>query len=102
VYASGWVIGDTPKEERWILTLKCTDKLITRDGSVDARTGEQQLQALRALAQSGGTFAFQDIDYDLSARNVTCRIVDLMEKERKGDGIHFLESQVALTLSAVA
>ncbi len=102
VHASGWRIGDTPKEERWTFTVKCTDKLIRRDGSVDTRTGEQQLQALRALAQAGRTFVFHDIDDDLAARAITARVIDLTETERKGDGVHFLESKVKLILSAVS
>lgn len=102
VYASGWQIGDVPKREQWEFVVKVTDKLIKRDGGVDGRSGETQLMALRALAQSGGTFVFQDVDYDLSARGVTARITELREKERKGDGTHFLEAQITLTIAAVA
>lgn len=102
VWASGWAVGDVPKKETWRFRLKITDKLIKRDGSVDARSGETMLQALRSLAQSGRTFVFNDIDQDLVARSVTCRVEDLIETERKGDGVHFLESQVDLTITAVA
>lgn len=102
VFASGYRIASLPHNEQWQLTIKCTDKLIKRDGSVDARSGETMLQALRALAQAGRTFVYQDLDYDLNARSVTARILDLHEKERKGDGTHFLESQIALTIAAVA
>jgi hypothetical protein len=101
VFADGWRIAEEPKPEEWTLTIKVSDRMIKRDGSVDARTGETMLQALRALAQSGATFTYQDIDYDLNARNVTARIVDLQEKSRKGDGTRFLESQVVVTLAAV-
>lgn len=102
VYASGWKLGDTPKNEVWTFDVNVTDKLIRRDGSVDARSGEAMLQALRALTQTGRTFVFQDVDYDLNTRNVICRLVDLKEQTRKGDGTRFLESRIALTLTAVA
>ena len=102
VFASGWRIADKPKDERWTAAIKVSDRLIRRDGAVDPRSGETMLQALRALAQAGRTFAFQDLDYDLSSRSVTCRVVDLTESTRKGDGTRFLETTVTLTLAAVA
>jgi hypothetical protein len=102
VFAAGWKVAAVPRHERWTLKLRITDRMIRRDGAVDARSGETQLQALRALAQSGGTFVFQDIDYDLNARNITCRIADIEETERKGDGTHFLESTVKVLIEAVA
>jgi len=102
VWAAGWTIADAPHRETWTMKLKVTDKLVKRDGSVDVRTGETILQALRSLAQTGRTAMFQDVDYDLSATARTVRVLDMKETERKGDGAHFLESQVALTLTAIA
>ncbi len=102
IWAAGWMIADAPHRETWTMKLKMTDKLVKRDGSVDARSGETMLQILRSLAQTGRTATFQDVDYDLSATARTVRVVELKEAERKGDGTHFLESQVALTLTAIA
>ena len=102
IWASGWTIADAPHRETWTMKLKVTDKLITRDGSVDARSGETMLQALRSLAQTGRTATFHDLDDDLSPTTRTVRVAELKETERKGDGTHFLESQVALTLIAIA
>jgi hypothetical protein len=102
IWASGWAIADAPHHETWMIKLRITDKLIRRDGSVDARSGETMLAALRSLAQTGRTAPFQDIDYDLSAVVRTVRVAEMKEIERKGDGVHFLESQVALVLTAVA
>lgn len=102
IWATGWAIADVPHRETWTMQLKVTDKLVKRDGSVDARSGETMLQALRSLAQTGRTAAFQDIDNDLATTTRTVRVLELKETERKGDGTHFLESQVALTLAAVA
>lgn len=45
---------------------------------------------------------FQDIDADLAATTRTVRVLELKETERKGDGTHFLESNIALTLAAIA
>lgn len=102
IWASGWTIADAPHRETWAMKLKITDKLIKRDGSVDTRSGETMLAALRSLAQTGRTTTFQDIDYDLSVTARTVRVAEMKESERKGDGAHFLESQVALTLTAIA
>jgi hypothetical protein len=102
IWASGWTIADAQHRETWTMKLKVTDKLITRDGSVDARTGETMLQALRSLAQTGRTATFHDLDDDLAPTARTVRVAELKEAERKGDGTHFLESQVTLTLTAVA
>ena len=102
IWASGWTIADAPHRETWAMKLKVTDKLIMRDGSVDARSGETMLQALRSLAQTGRTATFHDLDDDLSPTTRTVRVAELKETERKGDGTHFLESQVALTLIAIA
>ncbi len=101
IWASGWTVADVPHRETWTMKVKVTDKLVKRDGSVDARSGETMLQALRSLAQAGRTATFQDVDYDLSATVRTVRVLELKEAERKGDGTHFLESQVALTLAAM-
>jgi len=84
------------------MKLRVTDKLIRRDGSVDARSGETMLAALRSLAQTGRTATFQDIDYDLSANRTHRPRRGDKETDRKGDGAHFLESQVTLTLTAIA
>jgi hypothetical protein len=102
VWAAGWIIADAPHRETWRMMVKVSDKLVRRDGAVDARSGETMLQALRALAQTGRTAAFQDIDADLAPATRTVRVQQLTEQERKGDGTHFLESRVALTLVAVA
>lgn len=102
VWVEGWRIAAAPHRETWRLKLEITDKLVQRDGSVDARSGETMLAALRALAQAGRTAAFQDIDYDLAPVTRTVRVADLQETTRKGDGAHFLEAQVAVTLLAVA
>lgn len=102
IWASGWAIADMPHRETWTMKLKVTDKLVKRDGAVDSRSGETMLQALRSLAQSGRTATFQDVDADLAAGTRTVRVLEMKETERKGDGTHFLESQVALTLTAVA
>ncbi len=84
------------------MNVKVTDKLVRRDGALDARSGETMLQALRSLAQSGRAATFHDIDDDLATTTRTVRVLALKETERKGDGVHFLESHVALTLIAVA
>lgn len=102
IWASGWTIADAPHRETWTMKLKVTDKLVKRDGSVDARSGETMLGALRSLAQSGRAVTFQDIDADLATMTRTVRVLEMKETERKGDGAHFLESQVALTLAAIA
>lgn len=101
IWASGWTIADAPHRETWTMKLKVTDKLVKRDGSVDARSGETMLQALRSLAQSGRPVTFQDIDADLATMTHTIRVLELKETERKGDGTHFLESHVALTFAAI-
>jgi len=101
IWAAGWTIADAPHRETWSMKLRITDKLIRRDGSVDTRSGETMLAALRSLAQTGRTATFQDIDYDLSATARTVRVAEMKETERKGDGAHFLESQVALALTAI-
>ncbi|MCA1669752.1 MAG: hypothetical protein LC793_20645, partial [Thermomicrobia bacterium] len=102
IWASGWTIADIPHRETWTMKLKVTDTLVKRDGSVDARSGETMLQALRSLAQTGRAVTFQDMDYDLSGTARTVRLLEMKETERKGDGTHFLESHVALTLIAIA
>ena len=102
VWAEGWRIAAAPHREAWTMKLRITDKLVKRDGSVDARSGEAMLAALRALAQSGRAVAFQDMDYDLAPTARTVRIAELAETARTGDGARFLEAQVALTLVAVA
>jgi len=102
IWASGWTVADGPHRETWTMKLKVTDKLVKRDGSVDARSGEMMLQALRSLAQTGRTVTFQDIDNDLAPMTRTVRVIELKETARKGDGAHFLEAQVALTLAAIA
>ncbi len=102
MWAAGWIIADAPHRETWRIVVKVSDKLVRRDGSVDARSGETMLRALCALAQTGRTAAFQDIDTDLAPATRTVRVQQLTEQERKGDGIHFLESRVTLTLVAVA
>lgn len=102
IWASGWTVADAPHRETWTMKLKITDTLVKRDGSVDARSGETMLQALRSLAQTGRTTTFQDIDNDLAPMTRTVRVIELKETARKGDGVHFLEGQVALTFIAIA
>jgi hypothetical protein len=102
VWADGARVRDLPKQETWELELRCTDRLIVRDGSVDARTGEQMLQTLRALARTGAVIGYRDIDYDLAGRTVNVRALGIEERTRKGDGVHFTESVVRLTLAAVS
>ncbi len=101
IWATGWTIADAPHRENWTMKLKVTDKLVTRDGSVDGRSGETMLQALRSLAQTGRTATFHDLDDDLAPAARTVRVAELKEAERKGDGTHFLESHIALILTAV-
>lgn len=101
IWAEGWQIAAAPHRETWTMKLRITDKLIKRDGSVDPRSGETMLAALRSLAQSGRAVAFRDLDDDLAPATRTVRIAELTETARKGDGTHFLETQIALTLTAV-
>jgi len=100
VWADGARVRDLPRLETWVLDVRCTDRLIIRDGSEDQRTGQQMLQTLRALARSGAVISYRDIDYDLAARTVNVRPLGIEERTRKGDGVHFTESVVRLTLAA--
>jgi hypothetical protein len=102
IWAEGWQIAGAPHREAWEMKLKISDKLVVHDGSVDARSGETMLAALRALAQAGRPVTFKDMDYDLSPVTRTVRVTGFAEAARKGDGAHFLEAQVAVTLTAVA
>jgi hypothetical protein len=102
VWVSGYQIADAPRLEAWEMDIHISDRLIVRDASVDPRTGETMLQALRVLAQNRTVFAFRDIDYDLTSRQVTGRISAIAEKARKGDGAHFTETVLHVEIAAMA
>jgi hypothetical protein len=101
VWASGYLVADAPRLEQWTLDIRCTDRLIKRDDSVDTRTGEQMLTALRSLAQNRSVVAFQDLDFDLSARSVNVRVTGFEERDRKPDASRSVESVCRLTVAAV-
>ncbi len=100
IAAHGLAVSSAPHRESWSLTLRLSDKLPRRDGAIDARSGEQMRQALRALAQSGAAVSFHDVDDDLAAATRTVRVTEYRETARRGDGIHFWESDAAVTLEA--
>ena len=101
VYANGWELPAAPVTRRWSLRLRCTDKLLTRAGNVDARTGEAMRAALIGLASSGAPVGYQDLDYDANAITQTVRVVEVEEAVRRGDGTHFWESEVLVALEAI-
>ena len=101
VMANGWVLPATPAARRWEARVRCSDKLLRRDGTVDSRTGEAMRAALLALAGTGAPVPYQDLDYDANPVTTTVRVVTLAESARRGDGTHFWESDVALTLEAI-
>ncbi len=102
IWAAGWRVKDAPRLESWTFAVRCSDRLLARDGSVDARTGQAMLQTLRTLAQSGGVATFRDLDYDLNARTVNVRVLGMKERAKKGDGARFTETTVRLTVGAVS
>jgi len=101
VYANGWELPAAPVVKRWGLRLRCSDKLLNRLGNVDARTGEAMRAALIGLASSGAPVVYQDLDYDANVVNQTVRVVAVEEAVRRGDGTHFWESEMAVTLEAI-
>jgi len=101
IYANGWEISAAPAVMRWQLRVRCSDKLLNRLGNVDARSGEAMRATLIALAKSGGPVAYQDYDYDANAVSQTVRVVEIDEASRRGDGTHFWESEVNVTLEAI-
>jgi len=100
VYANGWELSAAPATKRWSLRLRCSDKLLRRDGSVDVRTGEAMRAALIGLA-AGAPVAYADLDYDANPITQTVRVVEVDEASRRGDGTHFWESEMAVTLEAI-
>ena len=101
VYANGWELPAAPAAKRWALRLRCSDKLLRRDGSVDSRTGEAMRAALVGLAATGAPVIYADLDYDANPVSQTVRVIEAEESARRGDGTHFWESEIAVTLEAI-
>ncbi len=101
VWADGMAVPSARAAETWTVRVRCGDRAVRRDGSTDSRTGAQIRTALAALAAAGGETTFRDRDDDLRPASRTVRVTALQETTRRGDGSHFWESEIALTLVAM-
>lgn len=102
VWADGAALPVLPAGETWTVRVRCGDGVARRDGSPDTtRTGAQMRVTLATLAASGRVVTLRDLDDDLHPASRTVRVVALSETTRRGDGAHFWESDVTLTLTAV-
>lgn len=102
LHANGWELPAAPAVKRWTLRVRCSDLLLNRAGNVDARTGEAMRAALVGLAATGTPIAYADLDYDANPATQTVRVIEAEESARRGDGTHFWESEIAVTLEAIA
>lgn len=98
IWADGTAVPAAPTAETWTVRVRCGDRAVRRDGSTDSRTGAEIRAALAALAAAGDAVTFRDRDDDLHPAPRTVRVIGLQETTRRGDGAHFWESEIALTL----
>jgi hypothetical protein len=102
VWAEYELLGVPARRRRWQMALKTGDDLVRRDGTVDPRTGRQQIADLWAAWSSAATVQLKDIDYDADPTVRNVRIIGIREEVPKpSDAGRWGASVVQLTLVEV-
>jgi microcystin-dependent protein len=84
---------------RWELTISASDRNVTRDGQLDAKTGRQAIAALWDAWELGTELDFKDVDNDTDPVTYLVTISGLEEKAGKpSDAARWGESTVMLVL----
>ena len=85
------------RRRRWKFTAVCADRVVARDGSVDATGARDLASALWDVWDDGATLAFTDVD----AATYTVRIAGIREQIGRVAEIDQASSDVELTLVEV-
>ncbi len=102
MWAEYELFGVPARRRRWQMAVKAGDGLVRRDGTVDPRTGRQQIADLWAAWASAATVQLKDIDYDADATVRNVRIIGIREEVAKpSDAGRWGASVVQLTLVEV-
>jgi hypothetical protein len=99
VWADWSVLPAGATRRRWEVTVRCGDRLVRRDGSVETRSGRQVAADLWAAWETGALLDFRDVDADATDAAYVVRIVALRETTaRPADAGRWGESEATLTL----
>ncbi len=102
VWAEYELLGAPARRRRWQFSVRAKDQAVRRDGTVDPRSGRQQIADLWAAWQGAETVPFKDVDYDADAVTRQVRIIGIREEVPKpSDAGRWGESVLTLTLVEV-
>lgn len=79
IWAEYETLNDSTRRRSWSFDVRATDRTLYRDGTADARTGEQIAAALWSAYASGGTIAFRPPEYGAEAVQYSARFTSLVE-----------------------
>jgi len=102
VWAEYELLGVPARRRRWQFAVQTGDDLVRRDGTVDPRSGRQQIADLWTAWSSASTVQLKDIDYDADPAVRNVRIIGIKEEvQRPADAGWWGQSVVSLTLVEV-
>jgi hypothetical protein len=102
LWAEYEMLGAPARRRRWQFAIRARDQAVRRDGTVDPRSGRQQIADLWSAWSGAATVPFKDIDYDADATTRQVRIIGIKEEVAKpSDAGRWGESVVHVTLIEV-
>lgn len=102
LWAEYEMFGVPARRRRWQFAVRAKDQAVRRDGTVDPRTGRQQIADLWSAWSAASVVPFKDIDYDADATTRQVRIIGIREEVAKpSDAGRWGDSVVHLTLVEV-
>jgi hypothetical protein len=102
MWAEYEMFGVPARRRRWQFAVRAKDQAVRRDGTVDPRTGRQQIADLWSAWSAASTVAFKDVDFDADPVTRQVRIIGIKEEVTKpSDAGRWGDSVVQLTLVEV-
>jgi len=90
------------RRRRWHLSVRARDRAVRRDGTVDPRTGQEQIADVWSAWEAAATVDFKDVDYDAAPVTRRVRIIGIREEVPKpSDAGRWGDSVLTLSLVEV-
>lgn len=83
VWAEYETLNESVRRRRWQFKIAATDRVVTRDASLDPRAGQTIREQLWNLFTNAQTVTFRDVDYLTTLAERSVRIIGLREEWHK-------------------